>query len=102
MRITVRKTKNVLEKMRGLIAASEPEGILIQTRFGIHTFGLRFPIDLAVIDREDYVRTLRHEFKPNGIFLWSPKYDRILELPKGTLKENKIKKGEKLELLITG
>lgn len=86
--------------MKGLIATNEPEAILIQTRFGIHTFGLKFPIDIVVIDRENIVQSTKYSFKPNGIFLWSPKYDRVLELPVGTLKEKGIKKGEKLTLIL--
>lgn len=99
MKIVVKNARG-LSKVKGLIGKKSPQAILLTTRFGIHTFGLRFPIDLAVIDRKDVVQAVRRNFQPNGVFLWSPKYDRILELPQGTLKMRGITKGEMLELKI--
>lgn len=93
------KAANGIHKVRGLIGASEPESIVLKTRFGIHTFGLRFPIDLAVLDHNGVVQTTRKGFKPNGIFLWSPRYNRILELPVGTLEKKQIKKGVQMTLV---
>lgn len=97
IRLSIHKA-NGIEKVKGLIGKKNPEAILIQTRFGIHTFGLKFPIDIAVIDRTDAVQITKYSLKPNSIFLWRPKYDRILELPAGTLKEKGIKKGTVLTL----
>ncbi len=89
-----------LQKVKGLIGDKHARGILIQTRFGIHTFGLRFPIDIIVLDRDDIVRVVKHSFKPNGIFLWPIRYDIVLELPQGMIKEKGITIGEKLALVL--
>jgi len=99
MKIVVRNTRG-FSKMKGLIGQTNPEAILITTRFGIHTFGLRFPIDLAVLDDAGVVQTIRKGFQPNGIFLWSPRFNRILELPAGTLEKKKIKKGIEITLIL--
>ncbi|MEN9407334.1 MAG: hypothetical protein RLZZ455_550 [Candidatus Parcubacteria bacterium] len=93
------KAANGIHKVRGLIGASHPQALLIKTRFGIHTFGLRFPIDLAVLDHDGFVQTIRKGFRPNGIFLWSPRYSRILELPEGTIEKKQIKKGVQITLV---
>ena len=100
MPVTLKVTKTrALSKIIGLIGANHPQALLIKTRFGIHTFGLRFPIDLAVLDHNGVVQTTRKGFKPNGIFLWSPRYNRILELPVGTLEKKQIKKGVQMTLV---
>lgn len=100
MIIHVKQTKNPFEKIKGLIGARRPEATLIRTRFGIHTLGLKFPIDVVVVDRKGIVHATKHGLKPNRMFLWNPKLDLILELPTGTINEKRIKKGDKLTLVL--
>ncbi|MDP3941701.1 MAG: DUF192 domain-containing protein [bacterium] len=88
------------EKVKGLIGSDVAEAILIKTRFGIHTFGLQFPIDIIVLDKHGIVQVIKHSFHPNGIFLWPIKYDRVLELPEGMIREKGIKKGEKITITL--
>jgi len=87
-------------KIKGLIGKNAAETILIKTRFGIHTFGLQFPIDIIVLDKHGIVQVIKHSFHPNGIFLWPVKYDRVLELPEGMIREKGIKKGEKITITL--
>ena len=92
-----RELKSWREKFFGLIGKEKPENILIQTRFGIHTFFLKFPIDVVILDEKNKVVDAK-TISPNRIFFWNPIYDKVLELPTGTIKEKKIKIGEKIKL----
>lgn len=84
----------------GLLGAKKPYGVFFNTRFGIHTFFMKFPIDVLVLDKEHKAVMLKKSLKPYRIFLWNPKFDKVLELPEGTIATYKIRKGvvTKLEI----
>ncbi|CAN5192436.1 hypothetical protein BH11PAT1_BH11PAT1_4650 [soil metagenome] len=92
------EVKNTFEKVKGLIGEKKPQNLLLRTRWGIHTIGLKFPIDIVILDKEQIVAVLKEALKPNNIFLWNPKYGIVLELPAGTIKKEKISKGKKIEI----
>ena len=83
-------------KILGLIG-KEPEVIVFNTRFGIHTFFLKFPIDVLILDKKNRVKGLREGLKPGRIMFWNFKYDIVVELPKGLIKKSKTKLGDLLE-----
>lgn len=89
--LSVKETKNLKEKIQGLIGKDKPQALLIRTRFGIHTFGLKLPIDVVILDRKNKVVKIKKSIKPNNIFLWNPLYDKVIELPIGTIDQKKIK-----------
>lgn len=89
--IKVKKTKNLKEKVLGLIGAKQPYALMLKTRFGIHTFGLKFPIDVLILDKNNKVVKMKKSLKPNNIFLWNPLLDKVIELPQGTINRRKIK-----------
>ena len=82
----------------GLIGHKKPEAIMFLTRFGIHTFGLKFPIDVVILDRDNKVVKIRKSLKQNSIFVWPIKYNKVLELPKGLIQKYKIKTGCKIKI----
>jgi uncharacterized protein len=90
-KIIVKAAKNMKEKVQGLIGKDRPFALMIKTRFGIHTFGVKFPIDILILNNENKIISIRENLKPNRIFLWNPKYERVVELPQGTIKKNRIK-----------
>lgn len=92
------QTKNVLEKAIGLIG-KEPQTLILRTHFGIHTFGMNYPIDVLVINKHHRVVALKEKLKPNRIFLWNPKYDFIIELPKGTIEKTHTELGDTLSVI---
>lgn len=89
--LPVRKAKNIKEKVIGLIGKDKPISFMLSTRFGIHTFGLKFPIDVLILDKRNKVMSLKENLMPGRIFLWNPMYDKVLELPPGTIAKKKIK-----------
>lgn len=90
--LKVKKQKGV-EKLKGLIGAQKAYPISFKTRFGIHTFGLNFPIDVIILDKNHTVIKIAEGLKPNRIFLWNPKFDNVIELPIDSVKKFKIKTG---------
>lgn len=96
--IAIQRAKNIKEKVIGLIGKEEPIGLMIETRFGIHTFGLKFPIDVLILNKDNKIAVIKKNLKPNRIFVWNPIYDRVLELPEGTIGKKKIKVNEVVEL----
>lgn len=92
------KKLNGIEQIKGLMFLNKAENVLLQTRFGIHTFGLRFPIDVLILDNNNRVVKIKKGLKPNRIFLWNIKYDKVIELPNGEVNKNKIETGTSLTL----
>lgn len=95
--LPIRQT-NQLQKMVGLIGRKAPQSLLIKTRFGIHTFGVRFPIDVLVLDKHGGVVRRKQSLLPNRVFFWNPQFDTVVELPQGTIQDKGIKKGDIVHL----
>lgn len=98
IKLKVKLVKNFKDKTIGLIGQTQPKPILFFTRFGIHTFGLKFPIDVVILNKNDEVVKLKENLRPNRIFLWPVQYNKVLELPQGFIKKNKIKISRKIIL----
>lgn len=77
------------EKVFGLLLYKNPQGMLLHTRFGIHTFGMRYPIDVLVLDNEGRVVKMKENLLPNRIFLWNPRYATVMELPSMTISKTR-------------
>lgn len=94
----VKEARSLKEKVTGLIGKERPESLLIKTRFGIHTFGLKFPIDVLILDKFNKVALTKKNLVPNRIFIWNPKYGQVIELPSGTIKKKKIGINDSIEV----
>ncbi len=95
--LKVKRLETLKEKTIGLIGRENIAPVIFETRFGIHTFGLKFPIDVLILDSQKRVVVLKESLFPNRIFLWNPRYKIILELPAGIIKKYNIKKGTKIQ-----
>jgi len=83
--------KGALGKIKGLIGKKTPQAIVLNTRFGIHTFLLQFPIDVIILDKNGKIVSLKKRLKPNRIFVWDIRFDTVIELPEGSLEKSKTK-----------
>ena len=83
-------------KLLGLLNPKNPRSLILQTRFGIHTFGLKQEIDILILDKDSKVVKIKHNLKPNRLFFWNPKYDCVIELPIGTLGRAKVRLGNEI------
>lgn len=97
--LRVKKLNNTLQKTIGLLGKTEPESVFFTTRFGIHTFGMKFPIDVVILNKQNQVVTIKENLQPKRIFLWNPKYNNVVELPNGTINKYKIQKYIKIALI---
>jgi hypothetical protein len=90
--------KTLLDQSLGLLKYKIPHAMLLKTHFGIHTFGMKYTIDVLILDKRNRVFGMKENLKPNNIFLWNPQYETILELPEGIIKKTKTEIGDILEL----
>src|ERR1700722_9537361 len=81
--------KTLLDQSLGLLRYEKPIAMLLKTRYGIHTFGMKYPIDVLILDGHNQVVTIKNDLKPNNIFVWNIKYETVLELPPGTTEKSK-------------
>ena len=86
-----------IKKALGLIG-SKIKPVFFQTRFGIHTFFVKYPIDALILDQNFKVVRFKTNLKPNRIFIWNPRFYNVVELPEGYITKNKIKIGSKIQI----
>jgi uncharacterized membrane protein (UPF0127 family) len=89
-----------LRRMRGLLGRAElpaGEGILLRPAASVHTFFMRFPIDVVFLDVDGIVLEVRPELPP-----WRAAGHRgakaVVELAAGEAARRGIRPGERLEL----
>lgn len=74
------------------------EGLLIAPCSAVHTFFMRFPIDVAFLDRTGTVLKTASAVPPSRIVLGGPRACIALELPPGTLTRTGTGPGHRLAL----
>ena len=87
--------KGFLDTALGLHKKGVTSSIIFNTRFGIHTFFLKKEIDVLILDKDNKV-VKKTTVKPNQIYVWNPKYSRVVELPANSIKQSGIKIGNKI------
>lgn len=86
------------DKLFGLLIKKNPRSLLFKTRFGIHTFFLKQPIDLLVLNDKRKV-VITKTVKPNRLAFYNPEHDTVIELPEGSAKKSKTEIGDKIAIL---
>jgi uncharacterized protein len=87
---------------RGLMfvpGLGDGEGLIIDPCTSIHTFFMRFPLDVLYMDRENQVIRADEKMKPwrfGPVFIGSR---WVVELPPGTIAATGTEPGDRLELL---
>ena len=86
------------DRLRGVVGRKEFEGVLIlRPAKGVHTFGVRFPIDVAFCDSN--FRVLRIvTMRRNRLGLPHPRACVVIEAPKGSFERWGVQVGDELEL----
>lgn len=75
----------------------EGEGLWILPCEAIHTFWMRFPIDLVYIDRRHRVVKVRNEVQPWRLSACLRAHS-VLELPAGTVRQTQTARGDCLAM----
>lgn len=89
------------ERRRGLLSRTSMgpnEGIYLVPCEGVHTFGMKFPIDVLFLDSEGTVLALQHRLKPWRLSKIVFRADGVLELAAGRLLETSTEIGDIIEL----
>jgi uncharacterized membrane protein (UPF0127 family) len=87
-----KRTKGLL----GREGLAPGEGLWIIPCESVHTFFMRFPIDLVYLDRKNKIKKVRNEV---GAWRMSAclSAHSVLELPAGTIRETQTQSGDTLE-----
>jgi hypothetical protein len=97
----IRLADTALSRMIGLLRNSELHpgcGLLIAPSSGVHTFGMRFPIDIVALDRHFRVRGVWENVGPFRIAAVGLKTHQVLELPVGAIRESHTQVNDQLVL----
>ncbi|MBI5033374.1 MAG: DUF192 domain-containing protein [Chloroflexi bacterium] len=84
-------------RMRGLIgrASLQPnEGLLLLGTKGIHTIGMRFPIDVLFLNADGWVIHSIHGLKPFRLSPYVKNATMVIELAAGVLRETGTQVGD--------
>ena len=96
---TVWRTASAWERMRGLLgrpALRAGEGLWIEPCSSVHTVGMRYPLDLAFVDRAGVVRRTVAALAPLR-FAAAPAAVATLELAPGSLASVGLTEGAHLQ-----
>ena len=88
-------------RLKGLLGKHElppGEGLWIKPCGSVHTFGMRFPIDVAFLDRDMHVVAVAKTLRPNRVSPFCTKAFSVLELPAGTLDAAVTAVGDRIEI----
>lgn len=88
-----------ISRLKGLMFRNnfnKGEALFIIPCNSIHTFWMKFPIDVVFLSKENTVIYIIENFQPNKISSLLRKAHSVIELPAGTIKECNIKKGDRL------
>jgi uncharacterized membrane protein (UPF0127 family) len=86
-------------RLRGYLARPEPgdgEGILLMPCNGIHTFGMRFPIDALFVGADGRVLKIVEGLRPWRRPVRARDARYVLEVPSGTADASRTEKGDAL------
>jgi uncharacterized protein len=90
---------NFLARLRGMTGRPAPgvgEGLLLTPCRSIHMYGIRFPLDVAFLDRAGVVVASYPLLRPGSRTKWHWDAVHALELPAGTLESSGTAKGDVL------
>jgi len=97
----IRIADTAMSRMVGLLAHSELRpgcGLLIVPSSGVHTFGMRFPIDVIALDRNLRVRGTWENLGPFRFAALGVKTHKVLELPVGAIRDSHTQVDDQLAL----
>jgi uncharacterized membrane protein (UPF0127 family) len=96
----IRVAENGLTRIVGLLGERElqpGDGLLIVPSQGVHTLGMQFPIDIAILDNDWKVIAIRRNLRPFRMTRVFWKAAAVLELPSGMLEATSTLVGDRIE-----
>jgi|LSQX01.1.fsa_nt_gb uncharacterized membrane protein (UPF0127 family) len=89
------------ERRQGLLGRSsleEGEGLIIRPCKGVHSFGMKFPIDVAYVSKDGEILHIISPLHPNRLGPLMLRAAWILELPQGVLSKTETCPGDILAI----
>jgi uncharacterized membrane protein (UPF0127 family) len=93
---------SILKRMKGLLGKSElpvGEALWIKPCMSVHTFFMKFPIDVIFLNKRNQAIALIKNMLPNCLTGLYPKAVSVLELPAGTIEATDTEVGDKIEIV---
>jgi uncharacterized protein len=92
-------------RFRGLMCTEEAtfragDGLWITPCRGVHTFAMRFPIDVIYLDARKFVVHLEENLRPWRMGTIKMTAKSVIELPSKTVKESGTAIGDEIEIVL--
>ncbi|HUM05654.1 MAG TPA: DUF192 domain-containing protein [Terriglobales bacterium] len=92
-------------RFRGLMATDPArfrrgQGLWITPSRGVHTFAMRFPIDVVYLDQKRLVIHIEEGLKPWRMAAIRIRAASVLELPIGTVHDSRTALGDQVDILM--
>jgi len=100
---TVRKADNFFTRLVGLLRRQSlgvEEALWLIPSKGVHTIGMKFPIDVVFLDRTNKVIATVCDLPPSRISRFHMEAHSVLELPQGVINKSATAVGDQLEILL--
>ena len=97
----VKVADTLFTRMKGLLGKKElPQGeaLWIKPCFSVHTFFMKFAIDVIFLSKENQVIAAVSNLSPNRMTRLYPQSFSVLELPIGTIDATNTTIGDKIEI----
>ena len=97
----IRVADGVWSRFVGLLGSASlvpGDGLLLYPSQGVHTLGMRFPIDVVFLSQDFQVVALRERLKPWRMTSLIPRSTSVLELPVGTIRSCRIEVDDQLAI----
>jgi uncharacterized membrane protein (UPF0127 family) len=89
-------------RLRGLMFRKhlpDGNGLVLEPNSSVHTFGMRFAIDVIFVDRHGCVVGLMPAMPPNRPFAGERRARRTIEVPAGVIAATQTHLGDRLQFL---
>jgi len=89
------------KRLKGLLgrkSIEKGEALIIQSCNSIHSFFMRFPIDVLFVNKTDKVVAVTNSFAPFRISKIYFTASYVIELPAGSIKATSTSVGDKIEI----
>ncbi|MBX9766688.1 MAG: DUF192 domain-containing protein [Bdellovibrionales bacterium] len=93
--------KDFVARTRGLLGLKElkaQHGMWIHACPSIHTFFMKFPIDVVFVDEKLVVKSVHQNVRPWRIVVGAFGSSSVFEMPAGTLSKDLIETGDQLHV----
>ena len=97
----VRKADNFITRLVGLLKRTHlgpEEALWLMPSKGIHTIGMKFPIDVVFLDKNCVILAMVSGMMPYRISGVHLRGFSVMELPSGTIKKSHTEVGDRLEI----